>query len=74
MRGKGHRRANFTGELCAEHAKARPWVVFDLNRGYGWGPGHDTKAGQLASWSGGEPTPEGVVGLNSETTSDPTRL
>ncbi len=31
---------------------AKPWLVFDLDRGYVWGPGHERWAGQLAGWDG----------------------
>lgn len=37
---------------------AKPYLVFDLKRGYVWGPEHKW-AGQLATWSG--PGNEGGV-------------
>lgn len=48
---KNHSRENWNGKLCDKHAGAKVWLVFDLARGWVWGPGHDTKAGQLARWT-----------------------
>lgn len=42
----------------------KPYLVFDLKRGYVWGPGHKKWAGQPATWSG--PGNEGGVTKESE--------
>lgn len=39
---------------------AKPWLVYDLKRGYVWGPGHERWPGRVATWSG--PGNQGAAG------------